>query len=721
MKGLRSSLIVVALLCFQCRILSAQSGQSEWRQKLPDNCYEILHEEADSSQEQKDHCVSQFQGVTTVIVSASRREQELSSVAAPVALIPSAEVERRSADSVAELLRDIPGIEVSDAGEAGHKRIRVRGEQARRVMILIDGQEFDDQREVGTPILIAPEMIERIEVVRGPGSVIYGSKAIGGVINIITKKGGYHPAQGGVSSTYDSSSNGWQQFGTFYGSHAGFDYRLAGVTADHGERDTPHGDLDNTAYSLGSLMGYLGKRFENHALAVSFDLYESESDVFVEDRVRTSPPFLDFAIDIPQRDRKKVGIFYDWRDISENLEKFHIDAYYQQSERDFNTFSKTLIDIGFPLLSDTAIRSESELENIGATAQADLRIFEDHLVIIGYQLNLDDLSQDRLRSVISNGVPKPNEFVEDEASRDSHSIFVQDEWSVIEDTVFTAGARAYFLDAELEKTTRPGLSPASSSDNDVIFSAGLSYTGIPDSTLWGRVAQGYLYPTLTELATGAFAGPDYVNPNPELSSETSISYDAGYRLTADRWSTEISAFFSDADDLIDFVRCSESTAFCLEPSGRNDRVYVNIDRAKSYGAESTVSYQAEEFMPYISLAWIRRKERSAMLETYDTGLAPVTARWGLRWERDLTSSLGSWADIYFRSSSDSDERESASEIEHKSGWTTLNVSGGLLFGSKRRSRLIVELKNITDKFYIPASENLAAQGLGAAVKLAIEF
>ena len=150
-------------------------------------------------------------------------------------------IDRSGPDSLAEAVREVPSVEISDAGQAGQKRVRLRGEESRRTRILIDGQEFSDQREVGTPFLLAPEMIERIEVVRGTGSVLHGSRAIGGVINFITKKGGHRPIQGALSTLYDTATDGYQLFGSLYGSKNDFDYRIAGTVAEHEDRESPEG------------------------------------------------------------------------------------------------------------------------------------------------------------------------------------------------------------------------------------------------------------------------------------------------------------------------------------------------------------------------------------------------------------------------------------------------------------------------------------------------
>ena len=115
---------------------------------------------------------------------------------ASVTRIGEEDIRRPSLADVAELFRDVPGVTLTDSDTPGMKRISIRGESSRRVTIRIDGQTVTDHTDYGTPLLIDPAMIERVEVVRGPASVINGSNAIGGVVNIITRRGSDVPLEG---------------------------------------------------------------------------------------------------------------------------------------------------------------------------------------------------------------------------------------------------------------------------------------------------------------------------------------------------------------------------------------------------------------------------------------------------------------------------------------------------------------------------------------------
>ncbi len=128
----------------------------------------------------------------TLVVTADRAESSLWQSPATIQVIDNQTLQRSTRNTLADELRDIPGVEVTDNALAGRKQVRIRGEASSRVLVLIDGQEVTYQRageNYGAGLLIDTSALDRIEVVKGPYSVLYGSKAIGGVVNFITKKG----------------------------------------------------------------------------------------------------------------------------------------------------------------------------------------------------------------------------------------------------------------------------------------------------------------------------------------------------------------------------------------------------------------------------------------------------------------------------------------------------------------------------------------------------
>ena len=127
-----------------------------------------------------------------VVVTATRREQPASEVLASVELVMGDELVMRPAAELSDALRFVPGVEPARLGGAGQQTsIFVRGTESNHVLVLMDGLRINPGT-IGTAAIqnIAPEFVERVEIVKGPRSTLYGSDAIGGVINVITRGAG---------------------------------------------------------------------------------------------------------------------------------------------------------------------------------------------------------------------------------------------------------------------------------------------------------------------------------------------------------------------------------------------------------------------------------------------------------------------------------------------------------------------------------------------------
>ena len=127
----------------------------------------------------------------TVIVTAARTAQTAEASLAAVTVISREEIERSQATSVPDLLRGVPGLGIANNGGAGKTTsLFLRGTESDHVLVLIDGVKIGSATAGVSAIQDIPvELIERIEIVRGPRSSLYGSEAIGGVIQIFTRKG----------------------------------------------------------------------------------------------------------------------------------------------------------------------------------------------------------------------------------------------------------------------------------------------------------------------------------------------------------------------------------------------------------------------------------------------------------------------------------------------------------------------------------------------------
>jgi len=155
------------------------------------------------------NCMAETAPGETIIVTATRTEIPLSDAIVPVTVITREDIELSLATDLAELLRFEAGIDIGRNGGPGQSTsIFLRGSESNHTLVLIDGVRINPGTLGGAAIQhIAPEIIERIEIVKGARSALFGTDAIGGVINIITRRAKDAFVEGGLESgSFDTRS-----------------------------------------------------------------------------------------------------------------------------------------------------------------------------------------------------------------------------------------------------------------------------------------------------------------------------------------------------------------------------------------------------------------------------------------------------------------------------------------------------------------------------------
>ena len=142
------------------------------------------------SEEQTDEDYEDVIQLDDIVVTATRTNEEILDVPEHITVITAEEIEDSGSKDIADVLSREAGLSVNDQGANGSlQTVSIRGAEYGQVLVLIDGVRLNNAREGGADLSMIPlEMIEKIEIVRGGMSVLYGADAIGGVINIITKK-----------------------------------------------------------------------------------------------------------------------------------------------------------------------------------------------------------------------------------------------------------------------------------------------------------------------------------------------------------------------------------------------------------------------------------------------------------------------------------------------------------------------------------------------------
>lgn len=226
-----------------------------------------------------------------VTVYSERMELPIDQIGSTVTLISAEDIKNSRSQFVTDALRQVPGVFVRRNGGAGTATtVSLRGFQNEQTLIMIDGHEVMDSSQTSGPFnfsTMPTANIERIEIVRGPQSTLHGSEAMGGVINIITKKGDGKPtynAQAELGSNKTLSGNfstrgamdGWNYsvFATQFETDGFSNQSPDGAEADDFENTTVQSNLGYSLNENASIHGFL--HYQKSAL--DFDSFNNPND-----------------------------------------------------------------------------------------------------------------------------------------------------------------------------------------------------------------------------------------------------------------------------------------------------------------------------------------------------------------------------------------------------------------------------------------------------------
>jgi len=473
--------------------------------------------------------------VGDVIVTATRTDTPAAQVASSVTVVTAEEIERRELRLVTEVLRRVPGVDVRQTGGPGSTTsIFMRGGNSNHVLVLLDGVELTDPSNPNSaPILndLTTEDIERIEVVRGPQSVLYGGDALSGVIQIFTKQGSgktrvvgsgeggsYSTARGAASVSGATGSLNYAVSGSYWSSD-GFSAREPGFENDgykNGTVSARGGWKLNEGFSVDSMFRYSDAQIE-------YDGSRVEQDHHIDTK--------QFLANIVPR----LSLF-DCRWIQT------LSGNFSRNERDTKaapfSFPPTPPPPSFHTQIDGNIY-ELEWEN-------ELRLIKGHLVTIGIDQQWEEAN-----------------FSSFDDSRDNFAVYLQDQVTLGERFFGTAGFRFDdSSDFESEVTYR--------------FTAGASVPEI-HTIFRGSYGTGFKAPSLYQLNPNAFAG------DPGLKPEKSYGWDVGFEtsLCSDRFVANGTFFYIDVDDLI----------VAYDPTMTFTFLNGNVDHSEAYGVESSIDIE----------------------------------------------------------------------------------------------------------------------------------
>nr|WP_202392865.1 TonB-dependent receptor [Helicobacter saguini] len=516
--------------------------------------------------------------VTTTVSTASGYTQDIKYAPASIAVVPKEEILERPVRDVGDAVQDIPGVYV-EASKTGANTISMRGLDSSYTLILIDGkrqnvaQGFDENdMSANTSFMPPASMIERIEVIRGPASIIYGSDAMGGVINIITKK---NPQKFTASVQLETKLHEKHKtFGNIYGVNF---YMAAPIVKDkfsmnlrgkyqYGEQNA----FLKPAYILANQTGtnranpYLGwsaTGFQNANLGARFTYTPNTNNTLYLDldgyfgrlgSLNTSTASIT-AI----RDFYKINGILNY-DVDYNWGR--INTYLQYSQ----TFWAPHAGVAVGASSGTSINWASLRDNKDVIFQSTYNnLFEfgkfGELVVNGGVYYL----YERFQNKSSNFDRAMNQF----------AVFAEGGWNINDYIGMTLGLRYNYSDI-FKDIPNPRFYINYNPFSWLTFKVGVA-SGVRTPNL-SYLYEGHTESTFNDVTT-------YVYGNKDLRPETSWSYEVGSIIDTEHIFATLTGYYTDFRDQIETIPFDGD--MCSTGSTNVCRTYRNLDKTLMAGAE----------------------------------------------------------------------------------------------------------------------------------------
>jgi vitamin B12 transporter len=493
-----------------------------------------------------------------VVVTADREPEPISRTGSSISVVKGETLATSNPGSLVDALRTVPGLDITESGGPGSTtNIRLRGANTGQTLVMIDGIRINDPTAASGDFdfaMFAPSAIERIEVLKGPQSALYGSDAMGGVVNIITKKGS-GPAQFNVRTEAGSygtavtngsvtgSQGAWSYAVTGGGQHSNgfsrFGYRIPALEAKYGPLENDGFDRVGGSARFGYDAGE-GVRLEAGMLS-SFtrSAYDQSTGTF--------PDTPSSANRLLQQvwARGSVDTFGGILTHSLNVFDTHIDR----------SFDDVTYKINKLPVNTTSIISDFVGNSTGAEYQGNLKLGLLGSLIVGSRTQ-----HETANTYSTNLLPIPGPTIALLGkAQDTNSVFTLWQLPIGERLNITLGGRV----------------------DDVV--------NVAQFETWRATAAYTITETGTKFHTSAGTGAkaptlfqlyDPTNGTPTLKPEQSFGYDAGIdqSLFGGRVVASLTGFSNDFSNLINFV-----SAPCAIGQGLG--CYVNVARAETSGLE----------------------------------------------------------------------------------------------------------------------------------------
>ncbi len=620
---------------------------------------------------------------------------------------------RASSPVAADLFRDMTGVHVQQTS-AGQGAVVLRGLVGNQVLMLVNGVPMNNGTYRDGPgqylATIDPETIERIEVIRGPGSVLYGSDAQGGVINIITKPHTYVGERSVRLAGNASTSN--------------LGYR-ARFSAGY--------DTDKWRFGFGGTLQYANDLRAGGGLGrqtpTGFDAAGLDAEVVFmpNDKSTFSGVVQHFNMeDVPRYDR-----YVDFRAPAPGSDVEHL---FRPQTRQLG-YARYTYEGGFGWLNQLDVTGSISIQREGrhrvrrsnpnlltnwrddvytpglsAVGQSILEVgsnalgltwgaeyYHDQMNSSGTIEDLTTGDQTEIVRLGENGdIPSGN--FPDGATADRFGVFLSGEYHLIQRITVTAGARFSLFRSEADNGIELGgrvLNSASALTGQV----GVVTAPHKNWRIAARVAQGFRAPNLYDLTRAGPVPGGISLPNPDAKSEKSVSSELSVRYGTSTTAFDVTGYYTTITDFIDRA----PGAFNGDTLFLGERVFqgMNVGTARVYGLEAEAAQEIGPIEGRANLVYtVGDQTPTSGVESPMSKIPPLSGTVAFRWGHP-TKPI--WAEYRFRWGTlqdrlgTRDERDTRIAVGGTPGYSVHGVRAGASLTSNLD--LAVGFENIGDKLY----------------------
>lgn len=522
-----------------------------------------------------------------VVVTATRTQEEVKAVPQTVEVITKEDIEQLGATDIYSALRLATNVDVTSAGMAGHN-VMIRGMSTNHTLILIDGKRFAGEDTSATQNVYALgrlslSNIERIEIVRGSASAQYGSDALGGVINIITKKSKEPSVMVGISTGSEAINNYYHiDFGKQGNFSSTFDMRFSDV-----RKNMQAGDEGSNYYGPIQDFNFAGTwdLGNDKEIDLTLGYYNEHTKADYADKYTSTGVFQ------TSKDKKE---WYDYRRYDYSLgysgktdnSDYMIRTFYSRLDKENNLYNYRN---NFPGLMENILGSmypkydwdKSTYTLWGIEGKNTVQLSDNHLLTFGGEYRQNKVEGTRLSdggdnvhqvSQSGNGIVSNKYYSDKEIN--TWAGYIQDEWQVNDKLLVIPSVR-YDHDSSFGGEVTPKI--------------GATYFISDNSRIKANWGKGFKAPTISELymAMHRAMGGQTVNVygNPDLKPEKSTSWDISFEAEKDNNFGKLTYFNNDIKNLITTKQIGSSYY---------DQSYVNVDEAEIDGVEMEIGRNLDD-------------------------------------------------------------------------------------------------------------------------------